>query len=257
MTGLGNIHFFEPTRKYLFPVSPMRFVITSSSDSVESLRFEGGILVTAGRLQKGASYQLEIEIQATSWLAMQFAFTEYEQIVNPQDISLIKYGKVPSTAPYEVAAPDISTALVAVTVTEDVGSGATLIKQGQRNIATTPATPGVGEVGVDIAAKKLIFNAKDAGAPFGYRYLKNYTGIRSLGAGPNPVRPTSFSFSGIGYLGDDRVMIRIPTISASSLPDFGFTGDVGSWVCQYGIIPPAGQTLPFEAYMMRDIEATP
>jgi enhancing lycopene biosynthesis protein 2 len=233
----------------LLPVEPMEFSIEGASEKKESKKFKDGKIVTAGSAVSSEKYTMKIGIQAVNWLSMQFAFGELAGVTSSIALPELRYGTVPSAAPYEVADADISDTNVWATVLTAGGWGRA------RPLNKAASAPQTGEFQVNTSSKKLVFNAAQAGAPFAYRIFKTYANIESIGAEGVFTALSSFAFSAVGYLDEEKVKIIIPKIIRANIPTLNIS-DVTKFDLEFDMIVSGSFRSAFQVYNLSTVGAT-
>jgi hypothetical protein len=247
MTGLGRPDFttIGLTQEKLLPVEPMEFEITGESEKKESKKFVDGKLVTAGTALGSTTFTMKIGIEAINWLAIQFAFGELAGTTASIALPELRYGTVPTATPYEVADADITDDLIQVSINAKGAWG----EPRPLTKITGAGAPTTGQFKVDTTAKKLIFNAAEAGAPFVYRIFKTQTALPSIGAEPVFEALSAFSFSGIGHTDEGRVKIIIPKINRSSVPSISLS-DVTKFELEFDLLTVGSDRFPFKMFKL-------
>ena len=241
--GMGSPDFLtqglNPER--LLPVEPMEFSIEGASEKKESKKFKDGKIVTAGSAVASETYTMKIGIEAVNWLALQFAFGELAGVTPSIALPEIKYGTVPSSAPYEITDTGITDTNIWLTVLTAGAWGRA------RPLNKVAGTPQAGEFQVNTTTAKLIFNAAQAGAPFAYRIFKTYTNIESIGAEAVFTALSSFSFSAVGYLDEENVKIVVPKITRANIPTLNVS-DVTKFELEFDMIVSGSFRTAFQVY---------
>lgn len=241
--GAGSPDFtsvgLNPER--LLPVEPMEISIEGASEKKKSTKYKDGLIVTAGSAQSTEEYTAKIGIEAVNWQSIQFAYGELAGITTSVALPELRYATVPASGTYEVADADISDTNVWVTVMTAGSWGRA------KPLTKVVGTPAAGEFKVDTSLKKLVFNAAQASAPFAYRLFKTYTNIESIGAEAVFTALSSFSFSAIGYLDEEKVKMVIPKMTKSNIPTLNIS-DVTKFELEFEMIVSGSNRKPFQFY---------
>ncbi len=215
ISGFGRFNPVDGTNKW-WHVEPVAFSIEGQSEKAQSKKMVKGTVKTAGSKLTSEEYVLKLRFEALSWTALQFALATEAATTASYDLAEIRDGKVPSTSPYEFIDADISGALGLQVFIPGAGAWG---DEGLLTIAT--GAPNAGEVRITSVDDKLTFNVAQAGAPFLYRLIKNYTNIETIGVAQDAARLNGFSFSGIVYTdGGQLYKVVIPKVNRVSVPTF-------------------------------------
>jgi hypothetical protein len=222
LSGIGrpvfkNLATSIPRFRFAEPVS---FKVNVDSSEIVSYKYVDGVKVVAGAKQDKREATAVIDIEATSWEALELAIGVESAITASQDLFEMRTRIVPLTTPFEIADPDIGASSgVQVSVVESGGWG----KSGPL-ILLASGNPADGQYRVDATNNKIIFNSAQAGAPIAYTLIKNYENLRTIGKEATANQLKLIGFEGVGYSESNQLTkIVIPKMvrTKSSSLDFG------------------------------------
>jgi len=218
----------------------LSFELTAESESKESQKFNSeGTLVTASRVKGSTSYSFTLSYNEIDWGNLGFALNQFPRSASAVTIPTLKYGTVPSGAPYTITDADISDTNVSVVITK---SGA----WGQAGQALVVAGSGSGSVAV--SGTTLTFNAAQAGASVAYlAYASSSYNAQDYGGPTGGATWGSFEFWGTIFIPTltSGTKIYIPEASISEDPTITIDDGVPTVEVVCGMNTPAGWDKPF------------
>jgi len=220
--GTTSTRSYTPTgQKATIPSLFSEFTITKNATYVDSKAYPIG---GNGEMELIAHYATETNWTMTTkmgfydWGGFQLAFGEFDSTT-----ASIKHregyaGNIPSSSPYEIQ-DDALTGLAVSDVTVSIATTSTVAYRPLKVITGTPAT---GEVKLDSANGKLIFNSAQTGLPFIYYLLNTYSSIQTLGVEPLPVLLDEVEFEGVLRLisAPNKIGVNAPSIAKSGNSTF-------------------------------------
>ena len=159
-------------------------------------------------------WNLEVGFQAFDWGVLQMVFGYFEATTSSIKFRQSYTGTVPATAAYEIVDANLtglSVADVKVSVFASSANAFTPLK-------VVTGVPNAGEVQLDAANTKLIFNAAQAGLDVSYQLNESYSNIKTLGVEAAANTLDNVSFSGLIRLQSNPSKIGV------DIPQMGKTG---------------------------------
>jgi hypothetical protein len=176
-TQLGNGS--RPQQRGFF-LGPISWADSSESEEQETNRFINGEYKTKRKIKGATTYGLQISWNEQDWFHMGFGRNEFPKTGSNVPLPSIISTTVPATAPYEISNAFFTTANdttygIYAFVSEEGAWG----QPGSLVRGTT--TPSAGQVVLDAANTKLVFNAAQAGAPIDIPIMATATSIQYYG----------------------------------------------------------------------------
>jgi hypothetical protein len=238
LTGWGYPDFL--VNNTLLDIEPMQISIEGNTELRRANKFVNGKLVTAGTATGQETYTMTVTIEAITWQVLQFAFGQLATVATNLALPERKEATVPTSVPYEITDPDISSTAVWATLRRDGAWGKA------RPLDRVTGAPAAGQFQVNTDDSKLVFPASLAGAKILYRLFKTHSGIEAIGVSETPSFLDELSFSGITY-GDSetgQAKLYIPKATKAAIPSFN-PSDVTQVEIQYELVPTTNNPLPF------------
>lgn len=215
-SGFGRFNAVDSTNIW-WHVEPLAFKIKANSSKNVSKKYVKGVVKVAGSRIGSEDYTLELNIEAIDRTALEFALGIQSAVTPSLDSAEVRDGKIPLTGAFEFADPDLATALG---VQVHIPAAGAWGDSGRLTMLAT-GTPAARQFKVDTAGSKLVFNTAQAGAPFLYRIIKNYTNITTIGVDQLARKLSQFSFSGLIYTDNEQLWkINVPRVNRVSVPSF-------------------------------------
>ncbi|MGD1941873.1 MAG: hypothetical protein ACFB0G_11230 [Leptolyngbyaceae cyanobacterium] len=249
--GVANVFAVDSDTQLLF--EPIGITFDEETSEKLSQRFNTqGVLVTSSQVQGTSTESGTLDFNSTTWGQLAFARGQKPRKVTGGNLVLpdeFVYTTVPTTGPFEIADDYVTTAndalrgtaTIKVTANETgkgMTAGSTLAR------ASTAATPGTGEVGVDTTGNKLVFNAAQAGLAIFYPRYDVFATYEDIGG------PTGFSswgeFALFGEIidpsnGGARYIFRAAKCSLSGKAPFTVNDSVPTLSVPLAFGAPAGE----------------
>ncbi|MEO1208606.1 MAG: hypothetical protein AAFX78_03605 [Cyanobacteria bacterium J06638_20] len=247
-TQLGDL---TPGAQRGFYLGPISWADSSESDEQETNRFVDGEYVTKRKLKGATTYGLTIGWNEQDWFHMGFARNQFPKtgsnIALPGTLSTT----VPLTSPYEIVNPfftDANDGLYGVLpfVTEEGAWGQ------PGSFTRASSAPGAGEVQLDNAGTKLVFNAAQAGAPIDVPIFGTKTSIEYYGGPGVSVKFGEFELWAEVYLGgiSQKVLRHYPKCEIISDAALTVNDSINEVTIEISPGLPAGWERPFAEYNM-------
>ena len=246
MRGLGSTYLATtslaggPGAQALIPNPFFSFNYSADSTPIEAQGFVAGQQQTVAGGQGPVTHNLTLETQlikrSTRSLLTQTLAKDVTTVVTP----ILKVATVPTSAPYEIADPAITTAnLATILVFDDINGPLTKTAD-----ATTAPTTGY-QVQVDTTGNDLIFHSSAAGRAISYTVPYTFTG-KAYG-GPGAATPLGeLVFRGYTYdFGNERSLIEFPNLSIINVVELPLTGDVPTFSLEFLAAVPSGWDKPY------------
>lgn len=252
--GAGNLAFCTNDlatngslrgEELLFPGCIAEFELAADTNFAESYCLIDGVRqVTAGEISE-ETYTLTITAEFNDWTSLQIYYDELAQnsanVVVPQ----VKVATIPAGG--VITDTDI-TAANAESVKAYISTRGSF---GNRIfLKVVNAAPAAGEVQVDGAANTLTFPAALVGAVVTYIVDVTFTSMETLVLETVADRVGRMQFAGLVYGTElaNQMLIRIPSISRTTVPTLTINGDVTTLVTEYRANVLPGRRRPYELY---------
>ena len=253
LSGLGDIYVKTTglaggaIAQKMIPLYLFQFEFTQEAESKEAQGFVGGKLVTKSTAEASVSSTVKLTTQFTDWLQLGMVLDQFPRVLTSEKLVVLKTVTVPSAPPYEIVDTAITVANNSDIFATIAGAGV----WGQPKPlprAATPATPAVGQVGVDTTATKLIFNAAQAGAPITYTVPTILASVEAYGGSGILSKIGSLEFNGLIYSPEasQGFPISFPLLQRKTRPTMTISNDVPEFEIEFGAIPPVGWDEPFK-----------
>lgn len=226
----------------IVPLYLFDFEYTEDATALEAKGQVKGVKKTLASATGEITSTLRLSTQFVNWSQLGFFLNQLPSTQASVNIPVLKTGRVPATAPYEVADAGI-TALTAsgvyVYISDDDDPS-------YREIITT-GTVALGEVEVDSTAGSLTFHSSDAGKPFVYTLPVAQTNKQSYG-GAGGDKYGTLEFWGTMYGTEDT--IYFPSLDYKTTPSLAFTGDVATLEVEFSanVSVSDGDLYPYRIY---------
>lgn len=231
----------------------LSFAVNAESNTKESSKFNSnGELVTASKVKGSTSYTLQLSMNEIDWGLEGFLAGQFPRTATNVPIPSLTYDDVPTAAAYEITDSYVTAANddeITVVITESGTWG----QAGQTlTHAATPASPGAGEVGVDVTNGKLIFNAAQAGAPIAYPKFTTYTSVQDVGGPSGADTWGRFQFWGKIFVPSisNGEILYIPDAEIASEPSWTIDDGVPTVTIDCSMNTPTGWNKPYRKFNM-------
>lgn len=233
----------SPNDQRMMVLGLLSFELTAESNSKESQKFNSeGTLVTASKVKGSTSYSFTLSYNEIDWGNLGFALNQFPRSATAATIPTLKYGTVPTTAPYTITDTGISATNVSVVITK---SGT----WGQAGQALTVGGTGAGTVAV--SSTTLTFNAAQAGASVAYlAYASSTFNAQDYGGPTGGKTWGKFEFWGTIFIPSltSGTKIYIPEASISEDPTITIDDGVPTVEVVCGMTTPSGWDKPFRIF---------
>jgi len=245
-TQLGNLTLPQQRGFSLGPISWADNVDVSTK---ESQRPNAGALVTARTVKGASTYTVDLSWNEVDWMHMGFEKNEFPKTGADVPIPTVLSTSVPTTAPYEITNAfftDANDALYGIFAIV-VQSGAWGQTGGLIRGTTTPAA---GEVVLDDANTKLVFNAAQAGAPIDIPIFATKNTIQYYGGAGTAVKYGTFELWGEIYIGElaTNIWRHYPQLEIVNEPSVEVNDGVPETTMTLSASFPAGWEKPYVEY---------
>ncbi|MEM9118514.1 MAG: hypothetical protein AAGD09_11595 [Cyanobacteria bacterium P01_F01_bin.56] len=249
-TELGDLSKEVQRGFYLGPIS---WNDTSESEEQETNRFFEGEYKTKRKLKGATSYGLTIGWNEQDWFHMAFARNQFPKEAANVALPSHLTTRVPLTAPYEIVNPyltDANNALYGIHpfITEEGAWG--------QPGGFTPASsaPNAGEVQLDNAGTKLVFNAAQAGAPLYIPVFTTYSTVQMIGGPGAAVKFGKFELWAEVYKAgvSQKILRHYPEVEIISESDITINNSINEVTIDLSVTIPSTHTngLPYAEYNM-------
>ncbi len=242
-TGLAG----GATAQRMIPLYLSQFEFAQEAENKEAKGFVAGKLVTKSTGESTVTSTLKISTQYVDWQQLGLTLDQFSRTFTNEKMPVQKVANVPSTAPYEITdalitAENNNDIFVTISEASTAGQPRSLPR------ATTPASPAVGQVGVDTTNNKLIFNAAQAGAPIVYTVPSTLTSVEGYGGSGTLPRIGNLEFYGKIYspTAMQGMHVYFPQLQRKSRPTITIADDVPTLEIEFGAIAPAGWEEPYK-----------
>ena len=207
--------------------------------------YQKGIRKTKATAEGTVTDTLTLRLQYNDWASLGFTLDAFPKTEASVNIPILKFGTVPTSAPYEITDADITTA-GDDNVKSYVSEVGTWGQPGSLTKAASAGTAGPREA--DVQVGKIVYNAAQAGAPITYTVLKEYTSIQAYGGPGDQTKYGDLAFRGQVYSTEqtDPWPIYFPQIQRNGRPSLAFAGDVPILEIPFLAITPSGWDVPYQ-----------
>ena len=243
---LGDLTKAQQRGFYLGPIS---WNDTSESEEQETNRFVDGEYKTKRKLKGATTYGLTIGWNEQDWFHLGFARNTFPKVAAYVALPSHLVTKVPETAPYEITNAyftDANPALYVIHpfITQEGAWG----QPGGFNQAG--GAPAAGEMQLDNANTKLIFNAAQAGAPIFIPIFATKTSCEMIGGPGVAVKFGQFELWAEVYKAgvSQKIIRHYPQCEIISESDITINNSINEVTIDLSVGLPSGWSLPYAEY---------
>lgn len=231
----------------MMPLFLSQFEFTQESETKEAKGFVGGKLVTRSAAEASVTSTVKISTEYTDWMQLGMTLDQFSRTFTSKKILVLKTALVPTAAPFEI----VDTAITSANTNDifaAISEAGTWGQPKPLTRATVPASPAVGQVGVDTTDTKLVFNSAQAGASISYTVPQTLTTVEGFGGSGTLSTIGNLEFYGKIYspTASQGFTIYFPNLQRKSRPTITLSNDVPTLEIEFGAVAPAGWTEPYE-----------
>lgn len=254
-SGIGDLHAVTKSltstsigEEIMVPLNSVNFTLQVNSSPQRARAFRGGVIQNVASAPGEATWTLTLEAEYATWQEIGFYINQLPETAASVRVPTLKTATIPSTSPYEIDDAAIVSAVSAgiYVYISDVDNPN---NSGYRTRAATPATPSVGEVGIDTTGNSLIFNSSDAGKVVVYTIPVTFTNREYYGGprGASALTYDRLEFRGITYPFNSPIYIPDITFATISSP-LQLGGDVSTLSIEMDANVPIGWDTPYQEF---------